>query len=149
VPTVALGLRVAPDGLLDLGLRWNKGGGRTGSRIEYAHLSTSALAAPTRCDDDCLMTNDPSRARRLALLRWALLAFAVLASAAAATVVGFAAYLFSQGYTGGGDPQSVAPLALPLSFLVLVVVGLPASFVCAGGWIGYFAVARNSRKPSK
>ena len=81
-------------------------------------------------------------------MRSALLVFAVLASAAAATVVGFAAYLFSQGYSGGGDPQSVAPLAFPLSFLVLAVVGLPVSFVCAAGWIGYVAVARRSRKSS-
>lgn len=95
------------------------------------------------------MTNDLWRAWRLALLRWALLGFAVLASAAAATVVGFAAYLFSQGYSGGGDPQSVAPLAFPLSFLVLVVVGVPASFACAAGWVGYVAVARRSRKPSE
>jgi hypothetical protein len=94
------------------------------------------------------MTNDPSRAQRLALLRWALLAVAMLASAAVAAVAGFAAYLFSQGYSGGGDPQSVAPLAFPLSFLVLVVAGLPASFACAAGWIGYVAVARKSRKPS-
>ena len=97
-----------------------------------------------RCDDDCLMTNYPSRVRWLKLLRWALLAFAVLASAAAATVVGFAAYLFSQGYSGGGDPQSIAPLAFPLSLLVLVVVGLPTSFACAAGWIGYAAVARKA-----
>jgi len=117
--------------------------------LEYAYLSTSALVALARCDDDCLMTDDPSRVRRLALLRWAVLAVAVLASAAVATVAGFAAYLFSQGYSGGGDPQSAAPLAFPLSFLVLVVAGLPASFACAAAWIGYAAVARKTCKPSK
>ena len=56
------------------------------------------------------------------LLRRALLALAVLASAAAATVVGFAVYLVVEGYSGGGDPQSVAPLAFPIAFLVLAVV---------------------------
>jgi hypothetical protein len=88
------------------------------------------------------MTTDSSRARRLKLLRGALLAFAVLASAAAAIVVGFAAYLFVGGYSGGGDPQSVAPLLIPFSLLILAYVGLPASLVCAAGWIGYAAVDR-------
>lgn len=92
------------------------------------------------------MTNDSSRDRRLARLRWALLAFAVLASAAAAIVVGFAAYLFSQGYSGDGDPQSVAPLAFPIALLILAYVGLPASLVCAAGWLGYAAVDRKIHK---
>jgi drug/metabolite transporter (DMT)-like permease len=69
-------------------------------------------------------------------------------SHAAATVAGFAAYLFAEGYSGGSDPQSVAPLAFPLSFLVLVVAGLPAALVCAVAWVGYSAVARKSRRPS-
>ena len=83
------------------------------------------------------------------LLRGALLAFAVLASAAAAAVAGFAAYLFTEGYSGGSDPQSIAALAFPLSFLVLVVVGLPAALVCAAAWAGYSAVARKGRWASR
>jgi drug/metabolite transporter (DMT)-like permease len=79
------------------------------------------------------------------LLRRALLAFAVLASAAVATVAGFAVYLFTEGYSGGNNPQSAAPLAFPLSFLVLIVVGLPAALACAAAWAGYSAVARKSR----
>jgi hypothetical protein len=93
------------------------------------------------------MMNLPSRAGRLALLRRGLLAFAVLASAAATVVVGFAAYLFTEGYSGGGDPQSVAPLAFPIAFLVLVVAGLPTTLVCAASWAGYLAAARKSRRP--
>jgi hypothetical protein len=93
------------------------------------------------------MINFPSRAQRLVLLRRALLGFSVLASAAAATVVGFAAYLFTEGYSGGGDPQSVAPLLFPLAFLILAVVGLPASLLCAASWTGYLAAARKSRQP--
>jgi hypothetical protein len=93
------------------------------------------------------MMNFPSRAQRLVLLRRALLAFSVLASAAAAVVVGFAAYLFTEGYSGGGDPQSVAPLAFPLAFLIMAVVGLPASVLCAASWTGYLAAARKSRQP--
>jgi hypothetical protein len=81
------------------------------------------------------------------LPRSALLAFAVLASPAAAAVLGFAVYLFAEGYLGGSNPQSIAPLAFPLSFLVLIVAGLPAALVCAVAWAGYAAVARKSRQP--
>jgi hypothetical protein len=94
-----------------------------------------------------MMPEDPSRPRRLVLLRWALLAFAVLASAAVVAVLGFAVYLFAQGYSGGSDPQSVAALAFPLSFLVVIVVGLPVALICALAWAGYFAAARRSRRP--
>jgi hypothetical protein len=95
------------------------------------------------------MTNHFPRARRLALLRWALLALAVLASAAAAVVVGFAGYLIIEGYSGGGGAQSVAPLAFPIAFLVLAVAGLPVAAVCAATWTGYLAAARKSRQPSR
>jgi hypothetical protein len=93
------------------------------------------------------MMNLPSRAQLLVLLRRALLAFSVLASAAAAAVLVFAAYLFTEGYSGGGNPQSVAPLAFPLAFLILAVVGLPAAVVCAASWTGYLAASRKSRQP--
>ena len=82
------------------------------------------------------------------LLRRALLALAVLASAAVAAVLGFAVYLFAAGYSGGSNPQSIAPLAFPLSFLVVLIVGLPAALICAAAWAGYFAAARRSRKSS-
>jgi len=95
------------------------------------------------------MTNYQSRARWLALLRWVLLAFAVLASVAAVAVIGFAAYLFSEGYSGGGDPQSVSALAFPISMLVLVVAGLPAVLACAAASTGYVTVARKSRRSSE
>jgi hypothetical protein len=110
-------------------------------------LSTSALTTPERARDAGLTINLRTRARRLVLLRRALLAFAVLASVAAAAVVGFAAYLFAEGYSGGGDRQSVPPLAFPLAFLVLAVVGLPAAVVCAASWTGYLAASRKSRQP--
>jgi hypothetical protein len=92
---------------------------------------------------------DSSRAKRLALLGRALLAFALLASAALAAVLGFAVYLFAQGYSGGSNPQSVAALAFPLSFLVVIIVGLPVALACALAWAGYFAAVRKSRRPSE
>jgi hypothetical protein len=95
------------------------------------------------------MTNHLPRATRLVLLRRALLVLAVLASAAAAAVLGFAGYLFTEGYSGGGDPQSVAPLVFPIAFLILAVLGLPAAVVCAASWTGYLAAARKSRQPSR
>jgi hypothetical protein len=101
--------------------------------------------ARARGDDADLMMNESSRATRLVLLRRSLLALALLVSAAAAAVVVFAAYLFTEGYSGGGSPQSVAPLAFPLAFLVLAVVGLPVTLVCTASWVGYLAAARRSR----
>jgi FtsH-binding integral membrane protein len=91
------------------------------------------------------MMNDSARATRLVLLRRFLLALAVLVSAVAVAVVGFAGYLFTEGYSGGGSSQSVAPLAFPLAFLVLAIVGLPVALACAASWIGYLAAARRSR----
>ncbi len=82
------------------------------------------------------------------MLRRALLAFAVMASAAVAAVLGFAVYLFAGGYSGGSNPQSAAPLAFPLSFLVVIVAGVPAALVCVVAWASYFATARRSRRPS-
>jgi hypothetical protein len=110
-----------------------------------AQPSTTALLPPARGDDAWLMINDSSRAMRLVLLRRALLAIAVLVTAAAAAVFVFAAYLFTEGYSGGGSAQSVAPLAFPLAFLVLAVVGAPVALICAASWIGYLAAASRSR----
>ena len=92
------------------------------------------------------MMNYSPRARRLALLRRVLLGLAVLASAVAATVVGFAVYLFIQGYSGGGNPQSIAALAFPIAFGVLTVIGLPVALACAATWAGYFTAASKSRQ---
>lgn len=83
------------------------------------------------------------------MLRWALLGLAVLASAATAVVFVFAVYLFAQGYSGGSNPESVAPLAIPLSFLVWVFVGVPTALVCALAWAGYLAATKRSRRSSK
>src|SRR5579859_5662312 len=99
-----------------------------------------------RGGDGCLMPNDSPRATPLALLRGVLLALAVLTSAAAAAVLGFAAYLFVQGYSGGGSQQSAAPVAFLLAFLVLVVVGLPLTLAGALSWAGYVTTARKHRR---
>jgi hypothetical protein len=93
------------------------------------------------------MTTESSRARRLAIARWALLVLAVLASAAAATVVGFAAYLLGAGYTAPSDPQSPDGMVSAIGYALFVIVGLPVSFVCAASWVGYFAVTSRSRRP--
>jgi hypothetical protein len=90
--------------------------------------------------------NHPPRATRLVLLRGVLLALAVLTSAAAAAAAGFAAYLFVQGYSGGGSQPSAAPLAFPLSFLILVVAGLPLTLAGFLFWAGYVTTARRLRR---
>jgi drug/metabolite transporter (DMT)-like permease len=73
----------------------------------------------------------------------------VLTSAAAAAVILFAAYLFAEGYSGGGDPQSVAPVAFPIAFLILAVVGIPLALACAASWAGYLAATRKNRQLSQ
>ena len=85
---------------------------------------------------------DPSRAWRRVQLRRALLAFATLASAALAVVLGFAGCLFVAGFSGGSNPQSVAPLAFPLSFLLVILVGLPVAAACVIAWAGYLIASR-------
>jgi hypothetical protein len=92
------------------------------------------------------MTKNPPRATRLVLLRGTLLASGVLTAAAAAGTVGFAAYLFAEGYSGGSSQQSVAPLAFPLALLILAVVGMPLTLACALSWAGYRAAARKNRQ---
>jgi hypothetical protein len=94
------------------------------------------------------MLNNPPRSARLVMLRGALLAFAVLTSAAAAAVLGFATYLFAEGYSGSSQ-QGVAPLAFLLSFLVLAVVGVPLTLACAVSWAGYLTAARKNRQLSR
>lgn len=52
----------------------------------------------------------------------------------------------SGGYSGGSNPESISALAFPLSFLVVIFVGLPAALICGLAWAVYFAVARRSRR---
>ena len=91
------------------------------------------------------MPDNPSLPRQLTLVRWVLLGFAVLTTAGAAAVLAFAVNLLAAGYSGGSNPESIAPLAIPLAFVVLAVVGLPAALICAVTWAGYVAVARRKR----
>jgi hypothetical protein len=88
---------------------------------------TGALA---RCADSYLvMLDEPWRARRLVLLRRFLLGMAVLASVSVAAVLGFAVYMFAEGYSGGGSPHGVASLAFPAA---LSRGDLCRSALCAG-----------------
>jgi hypothetical protein len=64
---------------------------------------------------------------------------AVVASAATAVIVGFIVNLFIQGYSGGNDPTSVAPLAFPVAILFFVIAGFPAMLICALMWLAYAA----------
>ena len=121
----------------------------TGNRaIEYAILSRTTLAAPARPDDCYLMTPKissrvhPSKAQWLVVLRRVVFGFAVLASAAETAVLGYAAFFFVWGYSGGSDPASPDPLLIPFAILVVLVAGLPIALVCAVTWAGYFAMAR-------
>jgi hypothetical protein len=79
------------------------------------------------------------RAWRSLLLNRALLVLAVVASTATAVIVGFLVNLFIQGYSGGNDPTSVAPLAFPVAILSFVIVGFPAMLICALLWLAYTA----------
>ena len=90
------------------------------------------------------MPVDPPRAQRLVLLRRMLLVLAVLASASLTAVLGFAVYMFAEGHSGGSNPQGVAKLGIPLSFVVVIFAGLPCALVCALSWAGYFAAARKA-----
>jgi drug/metabolite transporter (DMT)-like permease len=96
-----------------------------------------------------MMLDDSPPPRWLVLLRWALLGLAILASAATALVLGFATYLFLQGYSGGNNPESVAPVAFPIAFAIYAFVGVPTALVCALAWVGYYAVTRRIRRSSR
>ena len=94
------------------------------------------------------------RAWRSLLLNTALLVLAVVASAAAVVIVGFIVNLFIQGYSGGNDPTSIAPLAIPIAMLFYVIAGIPAMLICAMLWLAYTASktararARQAERPS-
>ena len=77
------------------------------------------------------------RAWRSLLMIRALLVLAVLASAATLVIFGFLVNLFIQGYSGGNDPTSIAPLAILFAILGYVIVGIPAALFCALLWIAY------------
>jgi hypothetical protein len=96
-----------------------------------------------------MMKDGSPPSRWLVVLRWTLLGLAVLASAATAVVLLFAIYLFGEGYSGGNNPESVAPLAFPLAFLIYAFVGVPTGLVCAAAWLGYFATTSRIRRSSK
>lgn len=96
-----------------------------------------------------MMLDDSPPPRWLVLLRWGLLGLAILASAASVLAFGFTVYLFIEGYSGGNDPESLAPLAFLLAFFVYIRVVLPTALVCAGAWLGYYAATRRIRRSSR
>jgi ABC-type polysaccharide/polyol phosphate export permease len=79
------------------------------------------------------------------LLNRILLVLAVLASAATAVLIGFLVNLFIQGFSGGNDPTSIAPLAFFFALVFYVVAGIPAQLICGLLWVAYAAsrAARN------
>jgi hypothetical protein len=79
------------------------------------------------------------RAWRSLLLNRILLVLAVFVSAATAVIVGFLVYLYLQGYSGGNDPTSVAPLAFLFAIVLYGIIGIPAQLICALLWLAYAA----------
>jgi 1,4-dihydroxy-2-naphthoate octaprenyltransferase len=74
-----------------------------------------------------------------------LLGLAALASAGTLVILGFLVNLFAAGYSGGNNPQSVAPLAFVVAFIGFVAVGVPAILVTAGLWVGFVRSATRTR----
>jgi hypothetical protein len=89
---------------------------------------------------------DPSRARRLAALRWVTFAFALLMSAAAVAAAAFAVSLLVTGFSGGSNPESINALAIPIA-VVVILAGAPVALVCALAWLAYSKVTRRARPP--
>lgn len=79
------------------------------------------------------------RAWRSVLLNRTLLVLAVVASAATVVLIGFLVNLFMQGYSGGNDPTSVAPLAFPIALFFFLIAGIPGVLISALLWLGYTA----------
>jgi hypothetical protein len=96
-----------------------------------------------------MMPDDSPPPRWLVVLRWTLLGLAVIASVATAVVLGFAANLYHQGYSGGNNPESVAAVAFPIALGIYAFVGVPLALLCAGAWVGYYAVTRRIRRSSR
>jgi hypothetical protein len=85
--------------------------------------------------------------QRHTLLTKVLLALAVLVSAGTAVILGFLVQLFLAGYSGGNNPQSVAPLAFLLAFLGFAFVGAPAVAITAALWVAFARSAAGRRRP--
>ena len=75
-----------------------------------------------------------------------MLVLSVVASAVAAVVLGFVAYLFIGGYSGGSSPTSVTPVLFPIAILLFVLVGLPSLLLCGLMWAGYSLSTRRRRR---
>jgi ABC-type polysaccharide/polyol phosphate export permease len=88
------------------------------------------------------------RAWRSPWLNRTLLVLAVLVSAATVVILGFLVYLYFQGYSGGNDPTSVAPLAFLFAIALYGIVGIPAQLICALLWVAY-ATSRVARKRAR
>jgi hypothetical protein len=93
-----------------------------------------------------MTSDDRLQVRRLVVLRWVLLVLAVLLSAAVVVVIGFVIYLLIGGYSGGNNPESVAPILIPIALAVAIFVGVPAMLLCALAWAGYQAVLLRLRR---
>jgi hypothetical protein len=79
------------------------------------------------------------RAWRSLWLNRTLLVLAVVASAATVVIIGFLVWLYFQGYSGGNDPTSVAPLAFLFAIALYGIIGIPAQLICALLWLAYSA----------
>ena len=79
------------------------------------------------------------RAWRSLLLNRTLLVLAIVASAATVVIIGFLINLFVQGYSGGNDPTSVAPLAFPIAIALFLIAGVPGLLISALLWLAYTA----------
>jgi hypothetical protein len=116
----------------------------TADRTEYFCSGTRRSLAPTLGGVSTATFPDRfwemiQRAWRSLLLNRALLVLAVLASAATVVILGFLVNLFIQGYSGGNDPTSIAPLAFPIAILGFVIAGIPALVISTLLWLAYTA----------
>ena len=75
-----------------------------------------------------------------------MFALSLLASAIVASVLGFVAYLFIGGYSGGSSPTSVTPVLFPIAILLFVLAGLPSLLLCGLMWAGYSLSTRRRRR---
>lgn len=83
--------------------------------------------------------------RRLSPLSIVLLVLSILASAGLLVLLAGLFYLFAQGYSGGNDPTSVAPLAFPVSFVLFLYFGVPVAMLCTVLWLGFAFSLRRRR----
>jgi hypothetical protein len=90
------------------------------------------------------MTPDPGRSTWPAWLRRVLLALSALSTVGVMVILGFLVSLFISGYSGGSNPESVAPLAFPVAMLGFVIAGVPAIVISAVLWAAYVAARRRA-----